>query len=153
MKRKIFVSAIMALLAAAFCACGSSTTMDLEYLQEEAYQKGYEQGIADASEENSAEGDFDSGYSKGYEEGYADGYSEGSKTSESEESESSKSEDSSSVSEGVVCDYVLTTNSKKFHSPDCSSVGDIKEKNKEYFTGTREEIIAEGYEPCGRCSP
>ena len=49
--------------------------------------------------------------------------------------------------------YVLNTNTKKFHSPDCSSVKQMKDKNKSFFTGTREEVIAMGYAPCGRCNP
>ena len=49
--------------------------------------------------------------------------------------------------------YILNKNSKKFHRPTCDSVKDMKEKNKEYSTKTREEIIADGYEPCGRCHP
>lgn len=52
-----------------------------------------------------------------------------------------------------VHSYVLNTSSHKFHDPDCSSVGDMKDKNKEYFTGTRAEVIAMGYDPCGRCKP
>ncbi|MBE6936795.1 MAG: hypothetical protein E7458_09970 [Ruminococcaceae bacterium] len=50
-------------------------------------------------------------------------------------------------------DYVLNTNSKKFHYPHCSSVGDMKESNKAFFQGTRDEAIARGYDPCGRCKP
>lgn len=49
--------------------------------------------------------------------------------------------------------YVLNTNTKKFHSPYCSSVDKIKEKNYGTFEGTREEIINRGYEPCGVCKP
>ena len=49
--------------------------------------------------------------------------------------------------------YILNTNTKKFHYPDCSSVNDMKEKNKEVFTGSREELIEMGYLPCGRCKP
>lgn len=49
--------------------------------------------------------------------------------------------------------YVLNTNSKKFHYSHCSSAGDIKESNKSSFTGSRDEIIAKGYSPCGRCDP
>lgn len=49
--------------------------------------------------------------------------------------------------------YILNTNTKKFHYPDCSSVNDMKEKNKEAFTGSREEVIEMGYSPCGRCKP
>lgn len=50
-------------------------------------------------------------------------------------------------------DYVLNTNSHKFHYPDCPSVDQMKDSNKKYFTGTREEVIEMGYEPCGNCDP
>ncbi len=50
-------------------------------------------------------------------------------------------------------DYVINKNSKKFHRPDCDSVSDIKDKNKGYFSGSREELISKGYEPCGGCKP
>ena len=50
-------------------------------------------------------------------------------------------------------DYILNTNSKKFHLPTCSSIGDIKEENKESYNGYREWLIDNGYEPCGRCKP
>ena len=50
-------------------------------------------------------------------------------------------------------DYILNTNSRKFHYPDCPSAAKISEKNKAYFTGTREELIAQGYSPCGNCDP
>ena len=49
--------------------------------------------------------------------------------------------------------YILNTNTKKFHHPDCLSVNDIKEKNKEVFIGIREDVIQMGYSPCGRCKP
>ncbi|XME01855.1 DNA/RNA non-specific endonuclease [Lachnospiraceae bacterium C1.1] len=49
--------------------------------------------------------------------------------------------------------YVANTNTKKFHYPDCSSVSDMKEKNKMYFNGSREELINQGYVPCKRCNP
>ena len=50
-------------------------------------------------------------------------------------------------------EYVLNTNTKKFHYPSCSSVKKMSEKNKAYHTGTREEVIAMGYDPCGNCHP
>lgn len=49
--------------------------------------------------------------------------------------------------------YILNTNSKKFHYPDCSSVDDMSAKNKQDYTGTREDLINQGYDPCGRCNP
>lgn len=50
-------------------------------------------------------------------------------------------------------DYVLNTNTMKFHKPTCASVGDIKAGNREDYTGTRSSVIDMGYEPCGRCNP
>lgn len=55
--------------------------------------------------------------------------------------------------ETVTQDYVLNTNTKKFHYPSCSSVKDIKSSNRSDYSGTREEIINQGYKPCGRCHP
>lgn len=49
--------------------------------------------------------------------------------------------------------YVLNTNSHKFHYPDCSSVSDMNPKNRQDFSGTRDEVIAMGYQPCKRCKP
>lgn len=51
------------------------------------------------------------------------------------------------------CDYIANKNTKKFHYPSCDSVADMKEKNKLYFNGTRQELIDQGYEPCKRCNP
>ena len=49
--------------------------------------------------------------------------------------------------------YILNTNTRKFHKPDCSGVKDIKEKNKETYKGKRSDLIQEGYDPCGKCKP
>ncbi len=49
--------------------------------------------------------------------------------------------------------YILNTNTRKFHLPDCSGAADIKGKNREEYTGTREKLTSQGYEPCGRCHP
>ena len=54
-------------------------------------------------------------------------------------------------SQGIT--YVLNTNTKKFHYPTCSSVDDMKEKNKQIYTGSRDEVINMGYVPCKRCNP
>ena len=48
--------------------------------------------------------------------------------------------------------YVLNKNTKKFHYPSCSSVKDIKQKNRQDFYGARNEIPA-GYVPCKKCNP
>ncbi|MBO4847246.1 MAG: DNA/RNA non-specific endonuclease [Lachnospiraceae bacterium] len=49
--------------------------------------------------------------------------------------------------------YILNKNSKKFHTPTCESVNDIKERNKKEYSGSREDLINEGYTPCQRCNP
>lgn len=50
-------------------------------------------------------------------------------------------------------DYVLNTNTKKFHYPDCSSVDFIKPENRLDYTGTRSSVIAQGFDSCGKCKP
>ena len=50
-------------------------------------------------------------------------------------------------------DYVLNKNTKKFHYTYCSSVKKMKDSNKLFFTGTRDEVIRKGYDPCGVCHP
>lgn len=50
-------------------------------------------------------------------------------------------------------EYVLNTNSKKFHLPSCSSVDQMSPKNREDVEDTRENLIAKGYDPCKRCNP
>lgn len=49
--------------------------------------------------------------------------------------------------------YILNTNTHKFHYPTCSSVDDMKAKNKKEYQGNREDLIKQGYEPCKRCNP
>ena len=49
--------------------------------------------------------------------------------------------------------YILNTSSKKFHNPDCGNAATIKEANKQTYTGPREDLIADGYAPCGICKP
>lgn len=53
----------------------------------------------------------------------------------------------------VGVEYILNTNSRKFHYPDCASVGDMKPSNKKEFTGDRDEVLNMGYVPCKRCNP
>ena len=59
----------------------------------------------------------------------------------------------SSATQEEATDYVLNTNTKRFHYPDCQSVSDMKEKNKQNYHGSREELINNGYAACGNCRP
>ena len=49
--------------------------------------------------------------------------------------------------------YVLNMNSRKFHKESCRYASSIKEENKATYTGFREDLILEGYDPCGTCKP
>ena len=53
----------------------------------------------------------------------------------------------------IVGTYILNTSSKRFHDPDCSSVKTIKEHNKQEYTGSRADLIDDGYTACGSCKP
>lgn len=61
--------------------------------------------------------------------------------------------DVSSRSQPVAQHYVLNIRQHRFHYPSCRSVNQMSEKNRQDFTGTREEVIALGYKPCGECHP
>ncbi len=71
----------------------------------------------------------------------ADDAKEQSKTSKEEENSQGKQE------------YILNKNTQKFHKKDCSSVRDMKPQNKKEYNGTKEELMKQGYEPCGSCKP
>ena len=49
--------------------------------------------------------------------------------------------------------YVLNKNTKKFHYADCSSAKSIKDANRATYIGSRNDLIAKGYQACKRCNP
>lgn len=49
--------------------------------------------------------------------------------------------------------YVLNTNSMKFHLPDCAGVESMSPANRQDYTGSRQELLDQGYSPCGTCKP
>ena len=57
------------------------------------------------------------------------------------------------AAEPVSTTYILNTNTKKFHYPSCSAVKQMKDSNKEEFSGSRDEVIDRGYVPCKKCNP
>lgn len=87
---------------------------------------------------NYANGDSES------EDGSAPYGSSAANTTQNQNSESSSS---------VKSTYIANKNSKKFHYPYCSSVGQMKESNKRELNCTRDEAISQGYKPCGNCNP
>jgi len=52
-----------------------------------------------------------------------------------------------------VGNYVVNTNTGKFHYLSCSSADQIKPTNRWDYNGTRDELISMGYQPCKRCNP
>lgn len=61
--------------------------------------------------------------------------------------------DAEGETEEAEYDYILNTNTMRFHFPSCNSVDQMKEENSKYYNGTREELIEQGYVPCGNCKP
>ena len=60
-------------------------------------------------------------------------------------------EETDTQRESVGTTYIINTNTGKFHYPQCSSVGQMNDSNKEEYTGSRDDLIAQGYSPCKRC--
>lgn len=57
------------------------------------------------------------------------------------------------VSEEVGKNYILNTNSLKFHTEGCFSAEKILDENREEVYMKRQEIIDMGYTGCGNCNP
>jgi hypothetical protein len=137
MKRTLAVILALALiLALAPMAAGLIEYKSLDELQEDGVYT-YEDMLAI--------------YDLGYRDGVRDSNGGGAGTVTRSGSEEKDSFVSFSGAGGVT--YVVNTNTGKFHYPNCKSVGKIKDKNRMDFTGTRAELIGEGYEPCGSCKP
>lgn len=78
----------------------------------------------------------------------------GIKTEQESKSPTTRDEPIMDFNEEPTADsFVVNKNTKKFHLPDCSSVADMKDKNKEYMRETRADMIAQGYTACKRCNP
>ncbi|MBS6532486.1 MAG: DNA/RNA non-specific endonuclease [Oscillospiraceae bacterium] len=54
---------------------------------------------------------------------------------------------------GTAETYILNTKSKKFHLPGCSGAADMSPANWQEFSGGRQELLDQGYAPCGICKP
>ena len=48
--------------------------------------------------------------------------------------------------------YTASSRSDKFHLPFCPSAARISDNNRLWFS-SRDEAVAAGYSPCGRCKP
>ena len=77
-------------------------------------------------------------------------YTPGTRTASGDKEEPYVEENNS---DAELCDYVLNTHTKKIHLPSCSSLKGMKEDNKAYYKGSKDELIDNGYEACGNCKP
>ncbi len=57
------------------------------------------------------------------------------------------------ATDAATVTYILNTATKKFHKPDCYAAQKLSDDKKESYTGTRDRLIQDGYEPCGTCKP
>ncbi len=55
--------------------------------------------------------------------------------------------------QNTEANYVLNTSTKKFHYPSCKDVKKIKPSNYSTSSASRDDIVAQGYSPCGHCKP
>lgn len=68
----------------------------------------------------------------------------------SKDAGASDSDESARDTQGT---YVLNTNTMKFHYPTCPSVEETEPDNRQNYEGSRQDLINQGFEPCGRCKP
>ena len=89
----------------------------------------------------------------GVEIDYATGKSRLTGEKAPEEKTEESSDQTSGQTAGETRQYICNTNTRKFHNPNCSSAKDTKGKNRNETKETREQLIRQGYESCGRCHP
>lgn len=53
----------------------------------------------------------------------------------------------------ITNSYVLNTSTHKFHKSSCGDIAKINAENYATFEGSRNNVIAQGYDPCGHCKP
>ena len=115
-----------------------------------------DKAAAGSANGSKADGESSSGSDASSSGNDADGGSSSDGTgSESNTSDANGAGSNSASSQGASeqQDYILNVKNKKFHKPDCSAASDISSANKQDFTGTRDQLIARGYSPCGICKP
>lgn len=61
--------------------------------------------------------------------------------------------DTAQSAQATVGTYILNTNTKKFHLPECSSVSQMRGENRQEISAVREQLIKDGYTPCKQCNP
>lgn len=75
------------------------------------------------------------------------------KTEKKPEKRTEKATEKKTAAPSAQKTYVLNKSTMKFHLPSCSSCSKIKAENKGSYTGSRDDLIGQGYSPCGNCHP
>ncbi len=153
--KRILLSSFLIFSLLYMCACNNTAELEVKY---KSQINKLQNEISDLQNEiedldNKVDEAYADGYSKGYAKGEADQKSKSQSSQKTSSTSSSASTSTQTSTNTKSYNYVLNTSSKKFHYSSCGSVKQIKAKNTDYFTGTREAIIALGYSPCGKCKP
>lgn len=74
-------------------------------------------------------------------------------TGQNRKSSSDSVTTSTTLSQTSSARFVVNESSKKFHTPDCSSVQKISAENKLVLVAGRDELVNKGYSPCKICNP
>lgn len=61
--------------------------------------------------------------------------------------------DNTQSDSSILASYIANTHTRKFHYPTCKSVKQMNDNNKMEFSGSRDELINQGYVPCKHCNP
>lgn len=72
---------------------------------------------------------------------------------EQQKSDAGEGSNQAAEEDATKQEYVINKNTKKFHEPSCSSVKDTLAKNRKTVTESRDRLLEQGYEPCGKCKP
>lgn len=147
--KRILLASFIVFSLVYMCACNNTAELEAKY---KSQINKLQAEISDLQNEiEDLDNKVDKAYADGYSKGYAKGEADQKSKNQSSQKGTSASAQTSTSSKSY--NYVLNTSSKKFHYSSCGSVKQMKAKNTDYFTGTREAIIALGYSPCSRCKP
>lgn len=94
-----------------------------------------------------------SGIAAGESQGAASGFQTGDAQGSGAPPEGGRDMPSAAASDTAHAGYICNRSTMKFHIPSCSSVSQMADKNKLESNAAREELVAQGYEPCKRCNP
>ncbi len=82
-----------------------------------------------------------------------DNYAENGEEAVTAANQQKKEDELPLTEEDIIGTYVLNKKSMKFHRPDCEGAINMAAKNREEYTGSRKELLLDGYTPCPVCLP